>query len=117
MPDRSFVIFAAHLSPAFCCANAISFLASFSIDIDQSDYGAVDLVLGCAIRSHAEQIVATLSVSYSPLMHAERLEHFPQKFFQIGNVNVRFKVGDRPPNIALQDIETGTRRWRHSPDH
>ena len=54
------------------------------VEINERDYGAVNLVLGCAIRSQPERILAALRVSHFALAHGKRLDHFPQKLFQIG---------------------------------
>src|ERR1043166_2811670 len=54
------------LRPEFCraftCFSAILFLPP-PVDVEQGDYGAIDLVLGCPVRPHPEQVLMALSVT------------------------------------------------------
>src|SRR5438034_9347001 len=59
------------LAACFCF---ITFLRS--IDIDQRENGAVDLVVGCAIWPDPQRILAAAFIGHFALARAQALDHF-----------------------------------------
>src|SRR5262249_24019512 len=55
-PNR-FLLLRPELSRTFTCFPSILFFRPPPVDIDQSDYGAVDFVLGGTIRPHPQRVL------------------------------------------------------------
>src|SRR5437667_9973479 len=66
--------------------NAVAFLPS--VDVHQRDHGAIDFVLGCAIRPHPQRVRTAFLVSHFALARTQRFDYLAQNIFQVGNINV-----------------------------
>src|SRR5262249_43378969 len=80
-------------------------LVSSSIDIDESKNGAVDFVISCAIRADPQRVEAALSVTHLALAHAQRVDDFVDKLFQVPDFDIRVELGDSPPNVDVANVK------------
>jgi len=59
-----------------------------SLKIDQRNHCAIDFVIGRAIGSHAQRVLAPLRAPHFPFARIQRLSHVSQNIFQIGDIDI-----------------------------
>lgn len=73
--------------------------------IDQRNHCAIDFVIGRAIGSHAQRVIAAFHIPHFPLARIQRLSHVSQNIFQIGDIDIGSEFGDAPADVRGQDVE------------
>jgi hypothetical protein len=89
------------------------------IDVEQRQHGAVDPVVDALVRADAQRVPVALPVLHVPLDAHDGVDGLADRRLQVGGVDVRLDVADRPPDVVAMRFMTRSaigvnRRMRRS---
>ena len=86
------------------------------VDVDEREDGAVDLVVRGLVGANLHPIPAPVAVLHLGLRHRRRLDDLGDLPVEIGHVDVRLDVVERPPDVGRDDVEDAPRLGRETAD-
>src|SRR6187200_975052 len=86
------------------------------VNVEEREHRAIDLVVDALVWANAEREPASALVSDFALDRCDRIDRLEDQLLEIGEVDVRLDMPDRPIQIARDQIEDFLRHRREATD-